>query len=864
MKVEIVSNPVIEELKQILHHVRSPEALDDHPWTRSLIVREVYGKTPHLIQVNPGQQLIGALASLFQQLQPANPPRAGKRLDPRWGEFGLLAALYFAPFNYGTPFPSSLLDAWRRIDSAILYLVYGKPVEELSEEQIKTYQLVGSDLEYGSTSTLSDWHKKGLQRFAELILNRERLLSRSSDTSSPILDSKTKGDLDKLEKLDGSITAGQTRLPRLRRAFWLSFILVLIFVISLGVIKGWKVYDKGRVVYQDVTRIRERVRSTVEITDLETVTPDLLTLQTDLHDFTQEVQPLLWISPKLGWLPDYGGDLASAPAFVELAEHVLNTAIISLRAAQPLLTEINSQDSTLDPAGLTALLVDAQPPLLEARAELDQALATRKNIQAERLDPRLQGLLVDELDPLLNMANDGLSLATALPIVLGATQEGPKTYLVLALNEDELRPTGGFITSVGNLVLRSGRIISLEFEGMDFQEDWSKPYPAAPWQLQEYMNSSVLILRDTSWFTDFPTSVLWAENLYAYNHSHSVDGVIAFDQHFLVMVLGVIGPLDVEGVSYPITSANVIEYMRAAKNPPVGEPIPAGWDRKEFIGKIAHVVLMDLMGGKNTDWRGLAGVLKQALAERHLLVQFDDPEITSLLAKYDWDNAVRPVAGDFLMTTDTNIGFNKTNALVNISLSYAVDLTDISAPQATLTVSHKNNASRNVPCIHWNSGQISGEERYPMNRCYWNYLRVYKEAGASLLDASPHAIPGEWMLLGQAVPARVDDLEEEIAGVRGFGTLLVVPGGQALETGFRFALPASVLVRKEGTNRYSYHLKVQKQPGTQANPLVIRIHLPNRSTLESISMTAIAQDTNLLIETDLRTDVEFDLVFSLP
>src|SRR3990172_4035641 len=162
------SAATFETLKQILRHVRNPDLLNDHPWTRSLIVQEARASAPQLTQASPGQQLVSALASLFPQLQPAGPPPGGQRLDPRWGEFGLLAALYFTPFNHGTSFPTSHLDAWGRIDPAILYFVYGKPAEALANEQIKRYQLVGADLEYGSASTLSDWHKKGLQRFSSI------------------------------------------------------------------------------------------------------------------------------------------------------------------------------------------------------------------------------------------------------------------------------------------------------------------------------------------------------------------------------------------------------------------------------------------------------------------------------------------------------------------------------------------------------------------------------------------------------------------------------------------------------------------------------------------------------------------------
>jgi hypothetical protein len=451
-----------------------------------------------------------------------------------------------------------------------------------------------------------------------------------------------------------------------------------------------------------------------------------------------------------------------------------------------------------------------------------------------------------------------------LPVILGADGAGPKTYLILVQNADELRPTGGFITSVGKLVVNNGKIVSLDFEGVDYQDDWSKPYPSAPWQLQEYMNTSVLILRDSNWFADFPTSALWARYLYAYNHSHAVDGVIAFDQQLLVLLLRALGPLGVDGAPYAITSDNVVAYMRTAKEPPKDGTLPADWYRKEFIGDIADAVIRELVSGQNNDWRGLATMLRQGLEERHLLLQFDDPMVTTLLAKYGWDNAVRPGTGDFLMTTDTNIGFNKTNALMDISLVYDVNLTDLSAPTGMLVTTHKNNSSKDVQCIHWDSGLVVDEYSYPMNRCYWSYFRVYKQAGVELLDASPHAVRADRMLLGRSVPARIDILDEEINGVLGFGTLLVVPGAQSFNTSFDFALPALVVSHEDGTDRFTYRLRVQKQPGTLANPLVVRIHLPNRSQVEMINMDAQIQGDDLLIETDLRKDVYLELIFRVP
>jgi|GEM_PF-228769 len=877
-----------ETLKQILRHARQPDRLNDHPWTKSLIVQDALEACPQLAQASPGQQLIAALAGLFPQLQPATPPRAGKRIDPRWGEFGLLAALYFTPFNHGTSFPTSLLDAWGRIDLAILHSVYGGSMEKLSEEQIKTYRLVGDEVAFGSASTLSDWHKKGLQRFTEITLNRERYLARTHAKPSSILEGEGTGTMS---------TSTTHRTPTIRnrrpwstrkRIFWFSFGLLLIAAIFLGALKAWKIYDRGMLVYGDIACLQQAMKEQTDVKSLdarcsallsqppssnaaskevelfERVVPVLTASRTDLAAFKEEARPVLWLSPKLEWIPVYGSEIASAPATIELAEHALDASLLAAQAVDPLLHELGSAESQLDPAALTALLVQAGPEFDKARQELDQALEIRKTIPAEQFSPRLKGLILDELDPKLVLAKDGLSLVQSLPGLLGAGSDGPKTYLLLVQNEDELRPTGGFITATGNLVVCDGKVMRFDFESVDNDvlEDWSQPYPAAPWQLEQYMNSRVLILRDANWFSDFPTTTKWVEYLYAYSHSHSVDGVIAFDQQFLVILLRQLGPLDIDGVPYPISAENVIEYMRNAKQPPPGELMPGDWTRKAFMKKLADAVLDKLTHG-NHDWPALTQAALQALAERHLLLQFDDPVVSSLIAERGWDDALRPAGGDYLMVTDTNIGFNKTNAVVDVSLTYDVDLMDPGTPGATLTLTHRNNAADNVPCVHWNTGQITGEEQYPIDRCYWSYLRVYKQADIELLAATPHAIPGDWMLLHKDVPARVDELEEEVPGVQGFGTLLVVPGGTSLSTSFQFGLPETVLSEGSTPNQYSYHLKVQKQPGTLEHPLTIRIHVPKHAVLDLVPADAIVQNNDILLKTDLRTDVEIEVVFTM-
>jgi hypothetical protein len=547
---------------------------------------------------------------------------------------------------------------------------------------------------------------------------------------------------------------------------------------------------------------------------------------------------------------------------MDLADHMLSSANLSYQAITPLLAGNNLAGFNL--SQMSDVLLNSQPELVEAQQQISEATLVRGRLIPEKLTPEIRDLIVNYIDLLIPVMKDGLSVAEELPRLMGATSEGPKTYLLLVENEDELRPTGGLVTAAGTLLMQNGRISALTFENedqtVDPLVDWSKPYPAAPWQLQQFMNSQVLLLRDTSWFTNYPTAALYAETLFSYVKGYSVNGEIAFDQQFLVEILQATGPIQVEGVSYPIDAGNVVAYMRSAKTPTAADLASPDWNNKLFIKLIADALIVKISSG-TVPPESLLSVLVQGLNQHHLLLKLDSPSMTSLLADHHWDGAVRPEKGDFLMAVDTNVGFNKTNAVVTANMVYDVDLTKLSAPVGSLTVVHNNNAA-GIICKQWDKIRLPGEEYYPITDCYWNYMRIYTPSGTKLLDATPQFVPANWMLIKQDVPARVDTLDEGIAGVQAFGTLQVVPGGETLNTTFRFALPPNIV--QSGIDQSVYQLLVQKQPGTLAEPLTIRLHLPNDASIKSVPVGAVVQDQNIFFQTDLRTDVEFDVAFQIP
>jgi hypothetical protein len=594
---------------------------------------------------------------------------------------------------------------------------------------------------------------------------------------------------------------------------------------------------------------------------MDNVALSLDQLKVDLLELRAETSPVIGLGEQLGWVPVYGGDLTSARDLLELAIDLTLAAQNTYRGAQPVLSAVTVSQNTPSPAALAKLLQAAQPDFARAQASLTQAVTARGQIDAAKLSPALRELISNRIDPLLPVLDEALHGAVALPKLLGATREGSQTYLVLIQNEDELRPTGGFITAVGTVVVKDGSLVSYNIESSDLQEDLTKPYPSPPWQLQQYMDIPILVLRDANWYVDFPTAASWVEYLYAYKHSFSVDGVIAFDQEFISLLLKVTGPIDVPGVAAPVTSENVFDYLRDAKVQfAAGKPI----DRKAFLNDLTQPLLKKLLTGKGFSGKTLLDTVYQGLNQHDILLQLDDQDMTTVLAKHNWDGAIRPGSGDFLMVVDSNVGYNKANPLIDTQVAYKVDLTDLAAPKAALTVQHHNNAPQAVPCIQWGYSDPA-DQNYPIKRCYWDYMRVYLPLDARLVDAHPQAIAAEAMILQKSVPARVDvldTLDDQLDVVQGFGTLLLAPGGATVETPFTFSLPARIVTLLPD-HSYIYRLLVRKQPGTRNIPLHLQVLLPAGASVLSSSAplahTAASFDDTFGLQEDFSLEIHFKL-----
>ncbi len=536
---------------------------------------------------------------------------------------------------------------------------------------------------------------------------------------------------------------------------------------------------------------------------LPVLAADLAALETHLTAAQAAGRPFLAVAPAFGWLPQVGPTVRDAPALLTMAVELAGGGRQTLDALAPV-TELLSQRGQGDLlARALPALQAAAPALVPAEARLARAEALRATIRGP-LHPKLAAQMT-RLDRYLPLGRAALEATQVAPALLGA--EKPAAYLILAQNNHELRGTGGFISGVGVVRLDRGRIVELKLSDSYAVDNFKQPHPPAPPALAEQMGAQLLVLRDSNWSPDFPTSAQVARALYQQDRGVATDGALALDLEAVRLLVGALAPLQVPGMAEPVTAANVIELMKrsweapAASQGTVQEAQTSDWwaKRKDFMGEMVAAALAKLQGGGDLDPVKLALALLEMLNGRHLQVAVDDPTLAAVLAERGWDGALRaPAQGDFLAVVDSNVGFNKVNAAVRQEIAYRV-APDDGGLVATLTLTYTHPMpAQAAPCDRTPRYGDSYDDL--IRRCYWDYLRVYAPGGSQLLSANgvdqPKTERGEG---GTTVFA---------------GAFVLKPGEQRVVT-LRYRLPATV------TTGSPYQLLVRKQAGTIATPLSV-------------------------------------------
>ena len=590
--------------------------------------------------------------------------------------------------------------------------------------------------------------------------------------------------------------------------------------------------------------------------DLAQLDESLRSTASGLERLHEELTPLLPLTPYLGWVPIYGGDIQAAPYLLTAGQDVSWAGVILLDRFSPLLEHGSKGEQATILPQFVALLDGSQAELDQAEALLQRAQLNLSQVDNMRLSPTM-ARWVAPLQRYLHPALSGLEIAKRLPALLGV--ESPQTYLILTQNSDELRPSGGYITAVGYIVFDQGQIVQFELQDSYAVDRLSDAYPYPPEPLYHYMGAGYWVLRDTGWSPDFPTAARAAIELYELGQDISATGVIAVDQQALSYLLRAVEPIQVEGEQ--VTGDNVIELMRRHWEPASDQVLDGAWwsQRKSFMVALAETIRQELeQGFGEIRPLVLAGAVQQALVEKHILVYLAEPAAAAFLTKQNWSGSLQPVPGDYLMTVDANVGFNKASAMVEKRLNYQVALTRDGGARAHLNLVYQHHADQRQECLF----EVRYDRGYEQNmeRCYWDYHRLITPAGAQLLSGPHIVVEGQYLLQGRPTTGKIDTAPLGLNRTS-WGQLFVLAPQESISLDYVYTLPPGTAQFVK--DHWEYTLYLQKQPGTLEPMAEVAIALPEGARfLQSQPPTQPGAVVTYLI--GLRTDQEIVLSYSLP
>ncbi|QAY69217.1 DUF4012 domain-containing protein [Xylanimonas protaetiae] len=334
-----------------------------------------------------------------------------------------------------------------------------------------------------------------------------------------------------------------TRRSRTRRVTLAAAAVALVAVVAGGVLLALDTLAARSALESAADRVPALQQALSPDADPATLDAGLAALQHDAATARARTDGPVWAVARR--IPQLGPNLDAVARISAALDDVARTAVPALVDARAAVAGTQrTADGGIDLTALGALA----PRLADARAAVASA-ATLADVDPASLLPEIADPLVRLRTRLATVAD---AVATAdrvagvVPPMLGA--DGPRTYLVLALTNAELR-SGGGLPGAGLLVrVDAGHVEVLrQVAGVDIGPFATPVADLDPETAAIFTTRPAQFIQDVTLTPEFPTAAALAARMWALDQGEQVDGVVATDPVALAGLLRATGPVDVPG-----------------------------------------------------------------------------------------------------------------------------------------------------------------------------------------------------------------------------------------------------------------------------------------------------------------------------
>lgn len=445
-------------------------------------------------------------------------------------------------------------------------------------------------------------------------------------------------------------------------------------------------------------------------------------------------------------------------------------------------------------------------------------------------DGSLKKFLVQEVANKISLSDLNSSFLTD---ALGFN--GARTYLLLFLNNTEMRPGGGFIGVYALLQVDKGNTHLLKVEGTEGFDNNAKTdfesVPPAP--LAKYLKVKRWYFRDSNWFPDFAFSSQKSMELFLHQSNilnvEKIDGVIGFTPTVMEEILKIYGPIKIDDQEF--NAQNFTEKLEYEVEYGYAQKGIEFKDRKTIIGKMARSFLSQLKFAVIKDWSKYYQLAQRMLNQKQIVLYSTDKNEEAFLSARGYGGQMIKPVGDYLLWADANLGALKTDFSIVREMSYEI----------IPTSSGKFLATAKMKFVH------TGRFDWRTSR-YRDYARVFVPIGSQL-----QASTGQMEIEKSNQVGKVDSGIEN--GYQWFGAFVAVEPGQSKELSFSYYLPDNIV---NSIKNNQYDLSIQKQIGTLSTKLTLGLDF-GKNLVAAYPGEGFAKhgDTRYDLVSDLSVDREF-------
>jgi hypothetical protein len=624
-----------------------------------------------------------------------------------------------------------------------------------------------------------------------------------------------------------SSSKASRRLRRIGKAIrWRFLLITFITMLVVGVVGG------GVLITDSINRMNSswtglnRVLTTLNTKPgTELTLTDFNRLQTSLNDMSLSLASMRRTTDPLRPLAALNNDAAVSLEALQVAQDLIRATQDVLTGLQPTLFFLVAGDSEEAVVAqissgerVAELLTIGRGRFTSANAHLQAAQARLARLDLSQVSPgvllNIEDLAafhdqIQSINTLLIEAPELLTMALGL--------DTARNYLILSQNNDELRPSGGYVSTYGWMTVRNGRISNYSYSPTTA----TSPYPPSnnidvPFTVPEWWiqyREPIYAAWDGSWFVDFPATAEMARWYYnaGSNPQSPVDGVIAIDIVGFEYILKVLGSVRMPDYDVVITPNNFREKVYDIRAFGEGEQA-----HKRFVADLYQQIFSDWQDIDQQKSGDLLGALLQAIQEKHIMLHFADERLNEAVDRMGWSGAQVPALDhDYLLVADANLG-NKSNRSIIRQLTYDVEVQPDGSLRSRATVSYDYPAS-----IAEQDPAIDPVYHGPLN--YNNLMQVFVPRGAELQETGN-------------ITSRIHEIETDTHNV--FVSRVEIPYNSGER--FQFDYTSPPLIGSVGTYK-QYRLLLQKQPGMRGEAATVQVILP--SSAEIISTTPEAAAT---------------------